>query len=308
MRLYYIKCTLPPVNTNKYRMEETKEISALLHLIDDPDEEVFGTVSERIVSFGKGIIPNLENLWENSPVETVQERIELLIHRLHYRDLTEEFNYWKNQPEQDLLNGAALVAKYQYPELLMTGVYAEIEKMRRNIWLELNSYLTPLEQTNVITTILYNYYHLKGSEINYSEPNEFLINKVLDGKRGNSIANGIVYVILAELLNVPIYAINIPRQFILAYFDVDYNWQSPTNPSHKIQFYIDPMTGHIFTHKDVETYFKRINVPSTTSYFKPLSKKRIIQHLLEEFAKCFSDNKTQYKQNELLILRDSLDE
>jgi regulator of sirC expression with transglutaminase-like and TPR domain len=287
-------------------MEETKEISALFHLIDDPDENVFGPVSERIVSFGKGIIPNLENLWENSPAEAVQERIELLIHRLHYRDLSDEFNYWNNQPEQDLLNGAALVAKYQYPELIMTGVYAEVEKMRRNIWLELNSYLTPLEQTNVITTILYNYYHLKGTEINYAEPNEFLINRVLESKRGNSIANGIIYAILAELLNVPIYAINLPRQFILAYFDVDYNWQAPENPAHKIQFYIDPGTGHVFTHKDVETYLNRIGVAATPSYFKPLSKKRIVQHLLQEFAKCFDDNKNQYKQNELLILADLL--
>lgn len=289
-------------------MEETREISALFHLIDDPDEEVFSTVSERIVSFGKGIIPNLENLWENTPLEPVQERIELLIHRLHYRDLTEEFNHWKAQPEQDLLYGALLVAKYQFPDLVTTSLYAEVEKMRRNIWLELNSYLTALEQTNVITTILYNYYNLKGSEINYSEPNEFLINKVLDTRRGNAIANGIIYLILAELLDVPIRAINIPRQFILAYFDVDYNWQLPSNPAHKIQFYIDPMTGHVFTHKDVESYFKRISVPPTASYFKPMNKKRIIQFLLDEFARCFDDDKTRYKQQELLILADSINE
>ena len=71
-------------------MEENKEISALFHLIDDPDEEVFNVVSTRIIDYGKGIIPNLENLWENTISEDVQERIEMLIHRLHYRDLTEE--------------------------------------------------------------------------------------------------------------------------------------------------------------------------------------------------------------------------
>ncbi|HEY4148545.1 MAG TPA: transglutaminase-like domain-containing protein [Chitinophagaceae bacterium] len=289
-------------------MEETKEISALFHLIDDPDEEVFTTVSERIVSLGKGIIPNLENLWENTPLEVIQGRIELLIHRLHYRDLTEEFNHWKSQPEQDLLYGALLVAKYQFPELVSTSIYAEVEKMRRNIWLELNSYLTALEQTNVITTILYNYYNIKGTEINYGEPNEFLINKVIDTKRGNAIANGIIYLILAELLDVPIRAINIPRQFILAYFDVDYNWQLPSNPAHKIQFYIDPMTGHVFTHKDVESYFKRISVPPTASYFKPMSHKRIIQFLLDEFSRCFDDDKNRFRQQELLILADSINE
>ena len=68
-------------------MEETREINALLHLIDDPDNEVFDTVSNRIVSYGKPIIPNLEQLWENTPDEITQEKIELLIHRLHFHEL-----------------------------------------------------------------------------------------------------------------------------------------------------------------------------------------------------------------------------
>ena len=68
-------------------MEESKEITALFHLIDDPDEEVFDAVSKKIVDYGKPIIPNLEHLWETTPSEETQARIELLIHRLHFRDL-----------------------------------------------------------------------------------------------------------------------------------------------------------------------------------------------------------------------------
>ncbi len=72
-------------------METTREISALFTLIDDPDEEVFGAVTSKIVDYGKNIIPNLEHLWETTPDETIQLRIELLIHELHYRDLAEDF-------------------------------------------------------------------------------------------------------------------------------------------------------------------------------------------------------------------------
>src|SRR5258706_9056919 len=154
------------------RMQENKEISALFQLIDDPDEEVFDTVSERIVSLGRAIIPNLENLWENTLSEEVQVRIELLIHKLHFRDLTEDLIAWKDG-SNDLLQGALLVARYQFPEMLSTPTLQEIEKIRRNIWLELNSYLTPLEQVNVITGILYNYFKLKGAEVSYSIPEDF---------------------------------------------------------------------------------------------------------------------------------------
>src|SRR5688572_27831750 len=290
-------------------MEENKEISALFHLIDDPDEEVFNVVSTRIIDYGKGIIPNLENLWENTIREDVQERIELLIHRLHYRDLTEEFQQWSKNIHQDMLTGALLVARFQYPELVTAQVYQEIEKLRRNIWLELNNYLTPLEQVNVLTSILYNYFNLRGTEVAYQQPEEFLINKQLEAKRGNTIANGILYLILSELLDVPVRAINIPRQFVLGYFKSDYDFSRHTeNPMYKTEFFIDPLSGQVFTHKDVENYFKRINVPPVASYFKPLSNKRVIQTLLEEFAKCFDDEKSKYKQVELLALAEILAE
>jgi len=289
-------------------MQENREISALFHLIDDPDEEVFSSVSERIVSLGRAIIPNLEHLWENTPDEGVQGRIEMLIHKLHFRDLVNDFTNWKNG-SCELLQGALLAARYRYPEMIATNTLQEMEKIRRNIWLELNSYLTPLEQVNVITGILYSYYKMKGNEVAYDLQEDFLINKVIENKKGNAITNGILYLIICELLDIPVKAINIPKQFILGYFDIDYNFPNPTRQkSEKINFYIDPLNGQIYSHKDVENYFKRISVPPTPSYFKQLSNRRIIQHLLEEYSKCFANDTSLYKKNDLLFLAKLLEE
>ncbi|MEO6915078.1 MAG: transglutaminase family protein [Chitinophagaceae bacterium] len=290
-------------------MQETREISALFHLIDDPDREVFTTVSERIYTFGKPIIPNLENLWENTPEEDVQERIEMLIHRLHFRELSQEMESWKSSSEDDLLTGALLVSKFQYPEIAVSSVTKEIEKIRRNIWLELTNYLTPLEQANVVTTILNSFYNLKGVEVSYKEPNDFLLNKVLDTKKGNSVSNGILYLIMGALLDIPIRAVNIPRQFILGFFDVDFNnWGNVSaSPLENIQFFIDPTSGQIYTHKDVEAYFKKLSVPLSPSYFQPLGNSRVIQTLIEQFAKCFLAEKDLYKHDELLQLAATLD-
>jgi hypothetical protein len=40
-------------------MNESREISALFKLLDDPDKEVFGAVSDKLIHYGKPIIPNL---------------------------------------------------------------------------------------------------------------------------------------------------------------------------------------------------------------------------------------------------------
>jgi regulator of sirC expression with transglutaminase-like and TPR domain len=288
-------------------METNTEISALLHLIDDPDEEVFDAVSKKIVDYGKPIIPNLEHLWETTPDEPIQERIELLIHRLHYRDLSEDIRQWNLSGHHDLMLGSLLVSKFQYPDISTAPVLQEIEKVRRNIWLELNNYLTPLEQINIVTSILYSYYGLKGGETNYKEPNEFLLHKTLEAKRGNQISNGILYLLLCELLDIPVRAIQIPKQFIIAYFKPGYSEENLADPQHKIEFFIDPTSGQVFTQHDVENYFRRISVNPVPSYFKPQKNKQVIQQLLEEFSKCFDSEKEMFKQEELIALAKLLD-
>ncbi|HLP38042.1 transglutaminase family protein [Lacibacter sp.] len=290
-------------------MEQTKEITALLHLIDDPDDEVYSQVSEKIISLGKEIIPNLEHLWETTADEYTQERIEMLIHSLHFRDLQMDLKAWANDKEHDLFTGALLISRYQYPDLNLLTYYQELEKMRRNVWLELNSFLTSLEKVNVLNNILFNYYKIKGTEINYSHPDDFLVHKLVEGKKGNAIPIGILLLSMAGLLDINLYMINIPRQFILAYFDDDpENNTGVEFPPEHIQFYMDGASGQIFSHKDVETYFKRISVPPTASYFKPLDNKRIIQRMLEEYAKCFDNEKNAYKKNDLLSLAAQLNE
>lgn len=289
-------------------MYGNKEITALFNLIDDPDEEVFGVVSDRIINYGKGIIPNLEDLWENTISEEIQNRIELIIHKLHYTDLVEEFKIWKNSLHRDLLTGALLTAKYRYPDLETDQVYSDIEKLRKNIWLELNNFLTPLEQINVISSIIFNYFNLKGSEINYSLPDEFLINKQIESKKGNAISNEILYLIISDLLDIPIKPINIPNQFIMSYFKSDIDFENDENIIYTSGFFVDPMTGQIFTQRDLEAYFERIQTTSDPSFFEPKDNLTVIRILIEEFSMCFNDEANSSKREELMQIAESLRE
>ncbi|ACU59450.1 transglutaminase-like domain-containing protein [Chitinophaga pinensis] len=290
-------------------MHETKEINALFHLLDDPDQEVYDTVANKILLFGKEIIPNLENLWENTVDESIQERIEQLIHRVHYSDLQVALQQWSKAETPDLLQGAILVARYQFPDMQPGQVVAEIERIKRNIWLELNNYLTPLEQINVLNSMIYNYFGLKGEEVAYVRKNQFFINQVIESRKGNPLTNGIVYQSLCAMLDLPVYAVNIPRQFILGYFDTFYDFNEMPRPDDtRILFFIDPIQGQIYSHQDVEGYLKRMSIPATPYYFQPQSNKRVIQFLLEELIKCFQDDKDAFRRDELKTLIKLLDD
>lgn len=280
-------------------MDDNKEILALLHLIDDPDEEVYGTVSQRLLSFGRPIIPHLEAAWETIENQDAQERIEGLIHRLQFEDLSDLFISWKKD-KGNLLEGAILVAKFNYPDLDEAEIRKQIEKIRRNTWLELNNYLTPMEQINVINSILFNYYKHRGAELDFSHPEGFLLNKILETRKGNPVGNGLLYLILCELLDVPLSALSIPHQFILGYFDSSYEALNPRgHASEKIKFYVDGLTGQMYSHKDMENYFKRLQIPPVNPHFKPMNNAQTLQFVIEQYAKCFDSEKEADKIAEL---------
>jgi regulator of sirC expression with transglutaminase-like and TPR domain len=289
-------------------MQKEAEISALFKLIDDPDEEVFNTIADRLLNYGTPIIPDLEHLWENTLDEATLERIEVMIYKLRLQDLKEAFVEWKSKPDPSLFEGAILVTKFQFPELATDNLRHQIEKIRRNIWLELNNYLTPLEQANVIRNILFSYYQIKGVEVNYERPEEFLISAPLQSKKGNAIANTLLYAELCQQLEIQAQFINIPKQCIIAFYASDWDPEEiVTNPQEFIQFYVEGTTGNAFSQKDLDQYMIRSNIEPKNSYYKALSNVKIIKKHLLELAKCFNSPTLQYKQKDLTDLANLLD-
>jgi hypothetical protein len=177
------------------------------------------------------------------------------------------------------------------------------------VWLELNSFLTPLEQANVLSSIIYNYYHLKGIELKYENPDDFFLHKVLEAKKGNAIANSIIYQIICEKLEVNARIINIPKQSIIAFFNSEFELdESNTQYRDQIHFFVDATNGQAYSHTDIETYLKRIGASLDPAYFVPKTHPQIIKHLIGEVAKCFCKVEQEYKQQELLQLVALIDE
>jgi regulator of sirC expression with transglutaminase-like and TPR domain len=289
-----------------FTMQVTNELNALLSLIDDPDTEVYESVSGKLLDYGKPIIPNLEYLWENQPDEKVQERIEGIIRKLQLAELSAELVAWRDAGCQDLLTGALLVSKYDQPDLTFDSTLDAIESLRKNIWLELNNFLTPLEQAKVMSNLIYQYFQLKGNQLRGSEPDDFFLFKVIRRKQGNSLTNALLYQALSQQLNVDAALVAFPHVYMLAFYSSSMMDQAAYPPERaSIQFFVDPVTGKAYTQQDVEMFFKRLNIEPAARFFSPLSNQEIISKLLQEAAMYFREiNSDCPKAKELFYLYD----
>jgi len=255
-----------------------KNIKALLHLLDDPSKEVYQYVSKNILQQGEYIIPELEKVWETSFDEILQERIEDLIQEIQFKSTLNQLKVWKESGAEDIFEGAYLVAKYQYPELKFELVQKSFDKIKRDAWLEINNNLTALEKTRVLNHIFFHTHKFSGNSINIQAPQNAFINHVLDSKKGNPITLGILYMTLANQLDIPVYGINLPKHFILGYVDPLY--QSLTNEK-EILFYINPFNkGAVLGKREIDYFLKQQKIVPEKSYYYPCSNIEIIQKLV----------------------------
>ncbi len=281
-------------------MKETKELKALLHLLDDPDREVFETVSDKIIHYGKEVIPKLENLWESTMDGSVQERIENIIHKVNFNDVYINYEKWNLAEKPGLLNGAFILANYRYPQIDEESIRKTIKSIYQSCWLELNNYLTPLEQINIINSIFYNMYKFKGLELEENKPTHYYLNDVVESRQGNNYSLGLLYQIICEMLDIPVYAIQLPKQYILAFYDTMYDFfNKEKQPIHKIQFYIDPNNGMIYTQNDVDVFVSKYDIETDASTFLPLSNKAILNKHIGALVQVYQLLQEDDKANEL---------
>jgi hypothetical protein len=290
-------------------MRETNELNALLSLIDDPDAEVYESVVGKLMDYGEPIIPNLEHLWENQPDEHIQERIQIIIRKLQLSEVGGELKKWKEAGCTHLLDGALLVAKYDQPYLNKENFVESIETLKKNIWLELNNFLTPLEQAKVLKKVIYEFFGLKGSLLPNSEEDEFFIQKVIQTKQGNTITNGILYHALCQELGIKTSLLHFPNTYMLAFYSSGLLYEPKYPPIREaIQFYVEPGTGKPYSQYNVDNYFKELKVEPTAKFFTPLTNELCILHLLHQTSRYYECKKNDPERAaEIISLADQLE-
>jgi regulator of sirC expression with transglutaminase-like and TPR domain len=129
---------------------------------------------------------------------------------------------------------------------------------------------------------------------------------VLETKKGNPLSLCLVYSIIAQSLDMPIYGVNLPNHFVLTYLDEDnINPIINTKNIHGGLFYINAFSkGGIFDENEIKEFLNGLNKPESREYFEPCSNSAILTRMLTNLIASFQQSGSANKVDELIQLRD----
>lgn len=290
-----------------------EDFKNMVYLLDDSDERVVRHIEEQILAMGYESIPILESLWPDEKSIQRQEKIINLINQINKNLLAEDFRDWYNSEDQDLMEGLFIINKILDPTVDRKYIENQINKIKLDAWLELNYDLTSFEKVKILNRIIFEVHNFKGDTDSYHHSKNSFLSSVLERKKGNPILLAIIYSIVAQRLNIPIYGVNLPQHFILGYVkDLEWppllNFNDPSivkDDNHSdILFYINPFNnGLIFNQDHIYTFLKQLNIEAKSEYFNVCSNldmvKRVLKNLEISYAK--ENNLSKKEQVENLI-------
>jgi len=266
-----------------------QRIQALIHLLDDPDPAVFEAVEKELLKENTRLVPELEIMWETTPHEICQLRIENLIQRIQFKANYQKLRLWSRQQTPDLLEGFILASRYHFPDLNTDRVYRKIEEIRKRVWIELNNSLTSLEKITVLNHILYNEY--KFTAVADVQPllNYYSVSHILETHTGSTVAIAMLYNIIACKLALPVRYVDFPRNPMLAYVDRRIAVKVyPPEVETDILFYINPANdGSITGRREMEYLLRKIYNEESGTRLETTSPRFFLMRLLEMTEKAY---------------------
>ncbi|OUJ75477.1 transglutaminase-like domain-containing protein [Hymenobacter crusticola] len=254
-----------------------KEIKALISLLDDP--EVAPQIQDKIQSLGESIIPFLEESWEESLDPKQQERLEDLIHNLQFDALQQRMRVWRDSGGENLLEGMWLLNSYQYPDADLQALNRAIEQLRFEAWTLMRPDMHPADQVQALNHVVFRNHRFAANTQNFHSPANSMLHLVLETRRGNPLTLCVIYLLVAQRLNLPVYGVNLPNLFVLTY--------RPEN--RKVEpFYINCYNrGLILSRADIEHYVSQLNLSSNDIFFEPCSHLDIVRRALRNLVLSF---------------------
>jgi len=278
----------------------TKELTAIMQLLDEPEEQVYAAIRTRILAMGVKALPLLEEERNNARALKETTRIEEIIRAIRVEDVFVKLKSWAAHKSHDLLEAWILISGFYAPDTDAESMLDSVNKIYRDSWVEMNNELTALEKIRVINHVLYNVHQFDALQENKPVLPPYFLGNVLRMQKGNPLSMSLLYLIIVQRLGIPVFGVNLPKHPILAFT----NGKTILKPAisydeEDVLFYLNPFDkGAVFRKSEIELYIKQLRIETQEAFFLPCENKILIRRLLQELG-------SLHKKNHVLLMAEA---
>ena len=121
----------------------------------------------------------------------------------------------RQNPTFNLAEAALYIAQEAYPQINIATYLKQLDAIATDIRPHLPAEPYPLKMIQVINHHLYDKLGFAGNTAQYYDPRNSFLNEVLDRRTGIPITLSLVYLEVANRLNLPMVGINFPGHFLI---------------------------------------------------------------------------------------------
>jgi regulator of sirC expression with transglutaminase-like and TPR domain len=238
-------------------VKATKEIQAMLALLEDPDPEIHQRVMHGFVDRGPDVIPILKSAGRHHTFGVLAERLEWISDEIRFNHLFAQLEDWKTYRTHDLGFAFRCVEAFQYPDDSLVRMDQWISRVRKEIWLGMSEELSAIERIRVLNHVLFAMYHLRGvASEEDAKLSHFFLSRALDSGKASPVLLVLLYLFLAQSMELPVQPVPLPKHYVLAYMESqeakDIRGQSLAG---KEKFFINPFSrGAVFSRREIEHF------------------------------------------------------
>jgi regulator of sirC expression with transglutaminase-like and TPR domain len=135
----------------------------------------------------------------------------------------------------------------------------------------------------------------QGNKIDYYNPDNSYLNRILDSRMGIPISLCIVYLLIARRLNIPLVGIGMPSHFLLCY------------SVGSSEIFLDPFNGgQLLTREQCIASLEQTGYGYTPSYLEKVGNRYMIERVLRNLALAYTQMGETLRAGNLITLSDVL--
>lgn len=273
---------------------DTKQVQAMVSLLSDTDADIYQHIKTQIQPHFLIAIPFLEEAAKQNGDKLLQKRAAKLLQKFYVKRTLKELNEWKEGTDRNLIEASIILSRFLSPTLDVEHLVLQLEQLKKDTWLEMSDEFTDLEKIHILNHVFFKIYKFNSEQHHWYLPQNNELNHLLDKRSGNAVILSILYLEVAQSMKLPVFAVNLPDNFILSYLN-----PKELTASGEALFYINPINGgSIFNKTEIDEFLKKNKLPLDRYYYEPCDHLTIIKRLILDFIVSYEssgdETKTKY--------------